>query len=283
MKSALLFLICLLAISSFKAQDTAISAGAIIDKIKANVTVEWQDQTVDTFKSGDVNSPVVGIATTFLANLDVLQRAKERGLNMVITHEPTFYNHFDETERYGDDPVLKAKLKFIEENDMVVWRFHDHWHMTQPDGVYKAFMDKLEWTDYSQEQDFFIIPETTLNELAISLKTILRIKTMRVIGDPEMRLTNVAVRLGAPGSMAQIDMLKRKSVDVLIGGESQEWETVEYVRDAISADMNKAVIFLGHAISEEPGMEYCAEWLQTFISEVPIEFIPANEPFWTPK
>lgn len=35
--------------------------------------------------------------------------------------------------------------------------------------------------------------------------------------------------------------------------------------------------------SEEAGMEYCARWLQTFIPEVPIEFLPASDPFWTPR
>ena len=66
-------------------------------------------------------------------------------------------------------------------------------------------------------------------------------------------------------------------------GEAPEWETAEYVRDAVAAGMNKAIIFLGHVISEEPGMEYCAEWLKAFITEVPVEFVPAVEPFWTPK
>jgi hypothetical protein len=42
-------------------------------------------------------------------------------------------------------------------------------------------------------------------------------------------------------------------------------------------------IILGHAISEEPGMEDCANWLRTFIPEVPIQFIRAGEPMWSPQ
>jgi len=30
-------------------------------------------------------------------------------------------------------------------------------------------------------------------------------------------------------------------------------------------------------------MEYCAEWLKTFVSEVPIEFIATKEPFLLAK
>jgi len=51
----------------------------------------------------------------------------------------------------------------------------------------------------------------------------------------------------------------------------------------VTAGKRKAVILLGHVVSEEAGMEYCARWLKTFISSVPIEFIPAGEPFWSVK
>ncbi len=265
------------------AQESAVTAGQVVDKIKNELTCEWAEQTVDDFKSGDPSSNITGIATTFLANLDVLKRAKAKGLNMVITHEPTFYNHFDEKERYGDDPVLQAKLKFIEENDMVIWRFHDHWHRTTPDGIYEGIVNKMKWQGYRQEFNRFIVPEISLGDLASQLKEVFDARAIRVIGDPEMKLKNVALVLGAPGSMAQITVLRRDDVEVLIGGEAPEWETVEYVRDAISAGMNKAMVFLGHAISEEAGMEYCATWLKTFVKEVPVEFVPAEEPFWIPE
>jgi len=283
MKSLATLLLIVAASSFTRCQDKSITAGEVVDRIKNQVTVDWQEETVDTFKSGGEGSIITGIATTFLANLDVLKRAKERGLNMVITHEPTFYNHFDEKERYGNDPVLEAKLKFIEENNMVVWRFHDHWHQTEPDGIYKGVVDQLGWTAFQKENNLYVIPETTLKNLADQFKAHYQAKTIRVIGDPGMKLTNVALRLGAPGSMAHIEMLKMEQVEVLVSGESQEWETVEYTRDAISAGMKKALILLGHATSEEPGMEYCATWLKTFVTEVPVEFIPAKEPFWAPE
>ncbi len=260
------------------------TAGDVVDRIKENVTCEWRSETVDTFKSGGPDTEITGVATTFLANLDVLQRAKAKGINMVITHEPTFYNHFDRKEQYGDDdPILNAKLKFIEENNMVVWRFHDHWHLTEPDGIYQGLISKLDWWDYRMEERLFSLPSTTLGELASDLKRIFNAETIRVIGDPELEINNVALVLGAPGSMAQIQMLKREDVEVLVGGESPEWETVEYVRDAISANMKKGLILLGHARSEEAGMEYCADWLKGFVNEVPVEFIEAGEPFWSPE
>ena len=267
------------------AQDEVITAGEVVDRIKEAVTTEWADQTVDTFKSGSEESVVTGIATTFLSNLDVLKRAKAKGCNMVITHEPTFYNHLDKTEQFGEnDPVLTAKQKFIEENDMIIWRFHDHWHRTTPDGIYKGMEELLGWTDYKRGDSYiYELPETTLSQFASDLKEVFQAKSIRVIGPPDLTFQVVGLKVGSPGSMAQIEMLRQEEVEVLVGGESLEWETVEYVRDAISAGMNKAMILLGHAHSEEAGMEYCAEWLKGFVSEVPIEFVPAYEPFWSPE
>ena len=40
---------------------------------------------------------------------------------------------------------------------------------------------------------------------------------------------------------------------------------------------------MGHVVSEELGMKECADWLRSFVPEVPIEFIPAGEPFWVPE
>ena len=37
-----------------------------------------------------------------------------------------------------------------------------------------------------------------------------------------------------------------------------------------------------HVVSEQARMKYCAEWLKGFVTEVPIEFIAAAEPFWRP-
>lgn len=284
-KGLLLLFLCILSVVPLSAQDEVLTAGEVVDRIKEAVTTEWADQTIDTFKSGSEASEVTGIATTFLSNLDVLKRAKALGCNMVITHEPTFYNHLDKTAQFGEnDPVLMAKQKFIEENGIIIWRFHDHWHRTSPDGIYKGIEEKLGWTTYRKDRDFiYEIPETTLSQLASDLKKLFQAKTIRVIGPPNMKLSKIGLALGAPGSMAQIGLLRKEGVEVLISGESQEWETVEYTRDAITAGMDKALILLGHASSEEAGMEYCAEWLKDFVTEVPIEFVPAYEPFWGPE
>src|ERR1700726_818885 len=115
--------------------QTPLTARDVIDRIQKNVGVPWRAETVDTIKSGRPDTQVKGIATTMMATLDAVQRAAAAGRNMVITHEPTFYTHEDKTEALKDDPTYKFKQEFLDRNDMVVFRFHDHWHARRPDGI----------------------------------------------------------------------------------------------------------------------------------------------------
>ena len=57
-------------------------------------------------------------------------------------------------------------------------------------------------------------------------------------------------------------------------------EAAEYVRDAIAGGQKKGLIQLPHHGGEEAGMDECARWLQTFVTEVAIKSIPSGDPFW---
>ena len=59
----------------------------------------------------------------------------------------------------------------------------------------------------------------------------------------------------------------------MICGEGPEWEAPEYVRDAVYQKKNRALIVLGHAESESPGMEYYTELLQNSFPNIPVHYI----------
>jgi putative NIF3 family GTP cyclohydrolase 1 type 2 len=98
-----------------------------------------------------------------------------------------------------------------------------------------------------------------------------------------MKVTNVALLPGAGGPLGHRRVLQRDEVEVLLIGEVPEWETIEYVSDAVAQGKRKALILVGHIASEQPGMENCAEWLKTFVKDVPVGFVPTVEPFWMPR
>jgi putative NIF3 family GTP cyclohydrolase 1 type 2 len=258
------------------------TASAVIETIIKHTASEPVPNSVDVFKTGDPQTPVKGIITTMFATMDVLRKAVEMNCNLIIAHEPVFYNHRDETTQFQNDPVFLEKKKFIDDNKLVVWRFHDYIHRIKPDAIDYGMAKKLGWLKYTDNNNIgnFVIPETTLKELLQTLKKIFPGNAFNVIGNRDMKLTKIAFSAGAPGSAVHFSMLEDNNVDVLIAGEVSQWETYEYARDAVSQGRNKAVIFLGHVTSEEPGMEYCAEWLKGFLN-IPVYFVRSGPSYWT--
>ena len=240
-------------------------------------------KTVDVIKAGDPQSRVTGIVTTMFATMHVLKKAVAMNCNLIIAHEPLFYNHLDETKQFANDPVYLEKKRFIDDNKLVIWRFHDYIHRLKPDAIDFGMAKKLGWEKYNPDKEFnrFLIPETTLRELLVELKRIFPKSTFNVVGDPDMKLSKVAFSAGAPGSSQHIRLLEDPTVDIVLAGEVPQWETYEYVRDAVSQNRKKAIIFLGHVTSEEPGMEYCAEWLKGFLKDLPVNFVPSGPSYWT--
>jgi putative NIF3 family GTP cyclohydrolase 1 type 2 len=265
----------------------SLTAEQVIRRIQKNVGIPWRPTTVDTFKAGDPATRVTGIAVTMMATFDVLQRAAAAGKNLVITHEPTFYSHLDQTAtlEQQNDEVLRAKQAFIVEHHMVVWRFHDHWHARKPDGILEGMTQALDWRKFQNQSEphLFKLPQQSLASLASDVKRKLDVRTLRVVGDPSLMVSKIGFMPGAAGSPRHIAMLERPDVEVLMIGEAPEWETIEYVADAQAAKMPKALIIIGHIPSEQAGMQECTRWLKSFVSEVPVEFVPAREPFWLPK
>ncbi len=259
------------------------TARNLVAEIQKQVGVEWQKDTVDTFKAGNPDTPVTGVAVTMMATMDVLQRASAKGLNFIITHEPTFYAHLDTPEGIPvSDPVWAEKRAFIEKHGLVVWRFHDHWHLRSPDGIEAGMVEALGWKKFQNpdNQYRFVLPETTLAELARQVAKNLDSSVVRVVGDRDMKVSKVGFSPGAAGSKAEINALEKDDVQVLLVGETREWETVEYAADAVSEGRKKALIVIGHIPSEQPGMEECTRWLKEFVKNVPVEFVPAKQPFW---
>jgi putative NIF3 family GTP cyclohydrolase 1 type 2 len=263
----------------------ALTAGEVIERIKNNVGIPWRERTVDNLIAGSPATPVRGIATTMMATLDVIKRAAAAGKNMVITHESTFYSHQDAIDQLKDDPTYRFKLDFIRANNMVSFHFHDHWHGHRPDGIATGMARELGWQKNADSENprLFSFPATPLARFAKEIQTKLKIRTMRVVGDPALSVNRALASWGYVSEFPGIPLLARPDIDVLIAGETREWELVEYAQDMISSGKKKALILLGHVVSEQAGMKYCAEWLKSFISEVPIEFVPAAEPFWRPR
>jgi len=280
------FLTSVLVLTPLVHAQTPITATEAIQKIQRRYAPAPPPNTVDTIKAGDPTTPVTGIATTFLDTMDVLREAARRNENLVITHEPTFYNHLDDTAFFKDDPVYKEKLQFIEQHHMVVFRLHDEIHMAKPDPIGMALVEALGDTKYladPNDPEHVTIPTVSLRVLVREIQSRLQARTMRIVGDPDMPVTHIALRPGASGLQRQVSSLRQDHVDVLIAGEASEWETVEYARDATAQGRHKALILIGHEPSEEPGMEQAAKDIRILFPALKVDHILANQSMWNPE
>jgi putative NIF3 family GTP cyclohydrolase 1 type 2 len=252
----------------------------VIDIILKEIPGAPFKQTVDTIKSGSADQKVTGIVTTMFATVDVINQAAQLNANFIIAHEPTFYNHTDDVNWVPNNGVVKQKQDLLLKNNIAVWRFHDYWHAHRPDGIGYGVLKKTGWLQYYKPGEMILtIPGTSLKEITQHVKSSLGIDHVRVIGDLTQSCERIALIPGAAGGQMQISLVEKQKPDILIVGEVHEWETAEYIRDARLMGSKTSLVILGHSVSEEPGMEYLAEWLQPKVPELKITHVASNSPF----
>jgi putative NIF3 family GTP cyclohydrolase 1 type 2 len=285
-----------------------ISCQQLIERIQNNVGVPWQSQRSDGFSDGILvgsgDTTVSGIVTTFTPTLEVLRRAVASGKNTIICREAPFYSRGERAplfwrnspappkEMIDNDPVCRAKRDYISQNNLVIIRFVENWDARKADSQLRGLARALGWEkfhavanrsvdEYHPHNVYFHLPESSLNKLAHSVTQKLKIRAVRVIGNPESSVGKVALTYGLL-LVADVErILLQPGVDIVIAGDAVEWEAAPYFQDLVTAGKAKGLILLGQEASEEPGCGEMAAWLKSFISEVPIEWIPAQEPFWT--
>lgn len=263
----------------------SLTAAQLTERIQGQLLREgvgWQQSFTDGFTLGDPGLNVSGVAVTFKPTLDVLRRSAARGLNVVISHEAAFWESFDPPQVTPADPVRVAKKAFVRDHDMVVWRLHDHMHRMQPDPIFAELLRKLEWTHFFEPEarlDHIAIPETRLDQLAVHMQNTLETRNISVVGDPAMPVRSVGFGIHVLSTV----LPALRAADVAIVGETAEYDTFEYVRDAVAVGQRKGLIRLGHERLEEWGVERFADWLRPLTEGLPVEWISTGEPFTVPR
>jgi len=253
---------------------------AIRKMTKAMGVTPWKG-TVDTLKCGRRGASLRGVVTTFMPTQEVLEKAARLGANLVVCHEPLRYTHLDKTRWLRGDPVYLAKKRFLDRHGIAVYRTHDTWHARRPDGILEGQLLALGWTRFQRPAGsrHLAFPRWSVRRIVESAKRRLGIRAVRVVGDPAMVPRRAVYHCGWSGARAHIDDLKRPGVEAVVCGEGFEWESYEWVRDAVQQGRRKALIVLGHEPSEEAGMEHLARWLRGILPGVPVRFISAGSSF----
>ena len=247
-------------------------------------TFDVGPRTVDTVKCGNADRELKKLVLTMFPTVEVIKKAAEWGADMILCHEPIYFNDFD-APMEGDTEVERKKYELVENSGIVIKRFHDHMHKATPDMIsegglyYLGLKGRLEKTEYYASSLFFSDEPITALELAKRIENNLGVKHVRIAGERNKKSSVIAVSFGMPGGVWEL--LRDPRVEIVLFGEadSQDWKMSEYARDAASLGINKSLLAIGHSDSEKGGMMLLAEKIRAKHPDIEVIHIDCGAPY----
>lgn len=265
-----------------KTTNASLTVGQVIDLILKEIPGAPFARSVDQLRSGRIDQSVTGIVTTMFPTIEVIEETAKAGANFIIAHETPFYNNDDQTDWLVHDDAYQYKMALLTKYGIAIWRFHDYWHAHKPDGIIMGNLLKLGWAGYYDPASprLLTLPKSmSLMAIVDLTKQKLGIPSVRVVGNLKQECRTVYLAFGYMDSKRQIAAIQEYKPDLILSGETREWETVERVRDGQQMGQKTALLVLSHAVSEEAGMDYAATWLQPKVPGVKVLHIASTNPF----
>ena len=234
--------------------------------------------TCDTIKAGNPEKEIKKVAVTMFPTIKTIREAIEWGADMMIVHEPTYYDHM---EAGKETEVSRAKRDIIEKSGIVIFRFHDRMHAAEPDGIaegelhFLGISGKIEKTPYFASYIMTLDKEITALELGLLIEERLGLKNVRIAGEKNKPIKKLALCFGSPGGI--FELISDVKIESMLVGEVCEWKVCEYARDAAELGINKSVIAMGHIGSERCGMRLLSEKLANKYAEIKVKYFENDE------
>lgn len=235
-----------------------------------------EEKTCDTVKAGNPERELSKVAVTMFATPEVVRVAVEWGAEMLIVHEPVFYNHMD---RPYDHPLEKKKREFIADSGLTVFRFHDYAHTMEPDLIFEGNIKYLGLKGTYSKSEFlavnrFVLDEDiTALELADLIEKKLGLRHVRIAGSPQTKGRRISCCFGTPGHLDE----ELRDNDFVLAGEICEWQIGEMARDYSMLGEDRAVLVMGHIGSERAGMMLLEEKLTALHGEFETKYFECGE------
>lgn len=253
--------------------------------------------TPDAAATAGAAGAITGIAVSWTPTIDVLKRAAARQLNLIVSLEPPFWNgkapegRSPTAAEMGGDPTFKIKQALLDQHGLRVLDVRAGWTSRADDGQLRGLARALGWephyrpkagmAPWARGNHAFALPAASFGTVAANIKRQLNANTIRCIGNPSQRVSRAALTHGYFLVPDLQRVLEDPAVDLVVCGEACEWEAAPYFMDLIASGQKKAMIMLGSQVSSDPGCGELAAWLRGFVKEVPVEWLPAGEPFHT--
>ncbi len=241
-------------------------------------------QSCDTLKTGNQETELHKVAISMFATPNLIREVRDWGAELLIVHEPTFYDHYD--RKLENDPVTEAKAALLEEAGLAVWRYHDHPHVKFKDMIGEGEVHFLglegEWIKgpHNAVNRFRLNKPMTPREIGRRFDETLHARHVRICGAADAPCTNLSLCFGTPRGV--FDELRNPEIDLVMTGEACEWQLGEYARDAGQLGFRKALMILGHIPSEREGMRLLAKWMQERFQQFETRYFECGEVYCAP-
>lgn len=243
---------------------------------------DWvnRETTVDRVILGDEQADVDHCVVSWMPSFRALRHMVERGLRLLICHEPTFWNHRD--NRSADDPVSQEKLAYIRDHDLVILRNHDCWDRWPDVGIPWAWADFLGLGNspqavasdgYQQRYDIEPVPLDTFARRLAQRCDSLGEPLVQVTGDGSQMVSRIGVGTGCGCDIPTYQAMDCDCSIVCDDGSCY------YGGIQRADDSSHPVIRVNHGTSEEPGMITLTKYINESLEGLRAEHLPHGSTF----
>jgi putative NIF3 family GTP cyclohydrolase 1 type 2 len=225
-------------------------------------------KTVDRIIIGDPEIEVKKIGTCWMPYWETCKKAVESGVNVLVTHEPTFYTHWDLDEKEADyfsSPEytkqlyiqqVEKKKRWIHDNGLVIIRNHDTMDALKDVGIPFAFGNFLGFnnSEIIASRTYYNVYKISKQPASIFARKIAR-KLSKIgqpgvafYGDPDYPVASVGVGTGCICDPMEFADLK-PDIFISIDDVVRTWTQTTY-----ASDTGQPLIIINHGTSEEMGM-----------------------------
>ncbi len=226
------------------------------------------EKTVDRIIIGNPETTIRKIGTCWMSTWETCKKAVDSGVNVLVTHEPTFYTHWDLDdvpgflERSSDYTrqqymlQIDKKKKWIIENQLVIIRNHDTIDALREKGIPFAFGEFLGFAknDIIASRTYYNVYRFN-TMTAASFAGILAGKLKQLgqpgiafYGDPERKVSSVGLGTGwicDPMDYADLKPDVFVAIDDVIR---------THIQTVYAEDTGHPLIVINHGVSEEMGI-----------------------------
>lgn len=210
---------------------------------------------------GSLESEVSNILIALDCTLKVIDEAKEKGCNFIITHHPLL---FTKPQSITDETLQGSKIIHLIKNDINLYSSHTNLDVVKG-GLNDILTELLGYNNWSVIESNNLnnllgeegigrlvtlnLP-STLFEICVAVKEVLNISNLRYVGEASKLIKNIAIVNGSGEDFYKA--AKDCGADLIITGDTKYHNSSDY------SELGMAIIDAGHFETEWPAMKVFA-------------------------